>query len=76
MKATEKELKSCPFCGGEAKIKHIDDACLCYAICTKCYATAQGFFNYPGNNGEEKSVHAWNIRVGELPAAEMDGDGK
>ena len=71
MKATEKELKSCPFCGGEAKIEHIDDDYLCYAICTKCYATAQGFLNYPGSNSEEKAVYAWNRRVGELPAADV-----
>ena len=71
MKAIEKELRSCPFCGGEAKIEHIEDSYLCYAICTKCHATAQGFFNYPGSNSEEKSVHAWNRRVGELPAADV-----
>lgn len=71
MKAIEKELKSCPFCGGEAKIEHIDDSYLCYAVCTKCHATAPGFFNYPGSNSEEKSVRAWNRRVGELPAADV-----
>ena len=71
MNATEKELKSCPFCGGKGKIEHIDDTNLCYAICTKCYATAQGFLNYPGSNGEEKSVHAWNRRVGELPTVDV-----
>lgn len=71
MKAIEKNLKSCPFCGGKAKIEHIDDSHLCYAICTKCHATAQGFFDYPGSNGEEKSVHAWNRRAGEPPAADV-----
>ena len=71
MKAIEKELKSCPFCGGEAKIERIDDSYLCYVICTKCHATAPGFFNYPGSNSEEKSVHAWNRRAGEPPAADV-----
>ena len=71
MKAIEKELKSCPFCGGNAKIEHIDDTYLCYAVCTKCHATAQGFFNYPGSNSEEKSVFAWNRRAGEPPAADV-----
>lgn len=71
MKAIEKDLKSCPFCGGKAKIEHIDDSYLCYAICTKCHATAPGFFNYPGSHSEEKSVHAWHRRVGEPPAADV-----
>lgn len=55
MKASEKELKSCPFCGGEAVLKF--EPYYSYVKCKNCAA--------------DEAAKAWNMRVGELPAADV-----
>ena len=68
------ELKSCPFCGGEAEIRTTyyeletkDVPINSYVRCTKCFAQTH---EYPykntdrtGTNPVESAVNAWNRRV-------------
>ena len=53
--AAAKELRDCPFCGGEAKKRW------CLIHCTKCWAQMQD------PHGDEKShVEMWNRRAATL----------
>lgn len=63
------ELKSCPFCGGEAKMKNVgvelgDPE---YAICCdKCWI--QG----PSHPHKEPAINLWNTRAAQ-PEKEKEG---
>ena len=56
-------LKSCPFCGGEAKLE--DMGYPHHVFCTKCYArvTGDGY----GEEGKRDAIRRWNMRKGESP---------
>lgn len=53
---TEK-LKSCPFCGWEAKLTDLKQAPESWVECTECGARTRFF-----SNSEEDAVSAWNAR--------------
>ena len=55
------ELKSCPFCGGKAKLE--DMGYPHHVFCTKCFArvTGQGY----AEEGEQDAIRKWNSRVNE-----------
>ena len=66
---TEKtELKSCPFCGGEAEI--IDDAMGTISRCQRCGAeNGNGVY---GEGGHKLAVKDWNSRpIEDAQAAEI-----
>lgn len=50
-----KELKPCPFCGGEAEMQHAMGEW--WALCPICKA------NVDGKNTEQRAVEAWNSRA-------------
>lgn len=66
------EIKSCPFCGGEAEIIHLDDddnaggSCVC---CTKCQASGNVEFGR-----KENFVENWNRRSHPSPPPAADAD--
>lgn len=76
MKET-KELKKCPFCGGEAKIKMERKNNVGWTIwceCEKCYAKAEGYCPSMQNADNAlknintckiNAIKAWNRRVEE-----------
>lgn len=53
----ELELKHCPFCGGEAKIKNNYVNKDIYVECRNCYSRTDGF------GLEEYAINQWNRRV-------------
>lgn len=56
------ELKKCPFCGGEAKIrgeKYWQPNVRRNVICTNCFANS-GWFKT-----DEEAIEAWNRRVND-----------
>lgn len=56
----ETELKPCPFCGGEAELKDVEDNCMgrkCWVRCRNCSFTTL-YSDYP-----EWPVSAWNTRA-------------
>ncbi len=61
------KLKSCPFCGGEAKIVVIEKGVKSIVVCTTSYC---GFRRNGFNNGETdervalRLTTAWNRRAG------------
>lgn len=62
MDASEKELKKCPFCGGEAEGVREED----WAACKK--------ESCPGHNGG--SWYGWNTRLANHPAPPSASEGK
>ena len=59
------ELKSCPFCGGEAEFRDappFDDVIEWQVSCTKCFART--WYEYT----QDEAAKAWNGRVGEYEA--------
>jgi len=59
------EIKECPFCGGEAKLKFDDEPCYhgsagaYYVQCKKCKASIE---NWSFKN-KESAIAAWNGRA-------------
>ena len=51
-----KELKKCPFCGGEAEIAGYK---IFWVICKECTAETKSF------DTREEAIEAWNRRVKE-----------
>lgn len=51
-----KELKKCPFCGGEAEIAGYK---IFWVICKECTAETKGF------DTREEAIEAWNRRAEE-----------
>lgn len=56
------ELKPCPFCGGEAKIKRYDSF-LVYIKCgnSECFVSSETVFC----RSIERAIHIWNTRPNE-----------
>ena len=66
------ELKPCPFCGGEAKLKHgkpwqqKKQGRFAFVQCLGCEAKTQTFFQYAYQAWQEVdryAIEAWNGRV-------------
>lgn len=57
------ELKPCPFCGGEAKVKAYSNGYNIWfrVMCDDCGVAQDGIRN--GYYGEEQAIEAWNRRV-------------
>jgi Lar family restriction alleviation protein len=56
----DNELKSCPFCGGEAEIHNlvkIDINDRCWIECKECGISTKIY------DGEQEAIEAWNRRV-------------
>lgn len=65
------ELKTCPFCGGEAKVYTtttggLPNLCKAWCYCKKCYSSAQSYDD-TDTNGEFvfKAIAALNRRVSD-----------
>lgn len=57
------ELKPCPFCGGEAELRHIAHGKTAYVVCTKCGCKTQ---NTPAKceySADDIVATAWNRRA-------------
>lgn len=56
------ELKSCPFCGGEARL-FVDDGVR--VLCTKCRASSKNLVDDEcyETRAVEKVIEAWNRRA-------------
>ena len=68
-----KELKPCPFCGGEVDYVHTDHRDLTnrshHYVCRKCNATVflDVIGNYEaGEATEQEAINAWNARKVEV----------
>lgn len=64
------QLKPCPFCGGEARLR--DDGDFFMVVCQNCWAAGQF---WKGGEREQmivKSVYAWNNRPGEEALAKFE----
>ena len=51
------QLKRCPFCGGNAEVKDVDDGW--NVECCLCGATSKTFVTH------KKTIEAWNRRIYE-----------
>lgn len=69
------QLKPCPFCGGEAKTRHIRDGreVFCRMCCASGPPEYDGRADQP--SAEARAIEAWNRRASEPLAfdAEMMG---
>ena len=61
--ATKKELKPCPFCGGEAILQETGSS-WCNVICDKCGAMTKCILNNCEYSSKDKAIEAWNRRAG------------
>lgn len=61
----EIELKPCPFCGGEAKIKKNILNEDIYVECRNCYSRTDGF------GITEYAIEQWNRRYSEVSGGEI-----
>ena len=67
------QLKPCPFCGGEAKLKTARESDgqisydSIYVACLNCRSTGLSYTTYynVSSNPEEEAIAAWNRRVGK-----------
>ena len=61
------KLKPCPFCGGEAKLKHTDITSeyreASYVICTVCYARGRIVSASCGYCADDHVIEEWNRRA-------------
>ena len=71
---SERKLKPCPFCGGEAEVRTKilelvtkDVPIESYVTCTKCFASTSGFSykdaDRKGIVPAEEAAKAWNRRI-------------
>ena len=68
------ELRQCPFCGGEARMKINDSTLNCVAYCNGCNVIMKR--NFRGNAKlyallEELMAEEWNRRDGEIPISSI-----
>lgn len=67
------ELKECPFCGGQAKLRKKNRTIIdretkrnCYVYCLNCDARAERFVyddSHEAGYFHQKAVDAWNTRA-------------
>ena len=59
------ELKTCPFCGGQAEISggRYDGKSTSYVKCKRCMATGEFFFVSPEYASNDRAIEAWNRRA-------------
>lgn len=58
---TDKKLKVCPFCGGEARLYSTGNGVVNYIRCLDCHSSTAAF------NRVHKAVAVWNTRTTEIP---------
>ncbi len=60
------ELKSCPFCAGVARVKHVMPFGICFIECSSCGASTRNIKpELPDKSQREKvAAELWNKRVG------------
>ena len=56
---TDKKLKPCPFCGGEAKVRNFISGRDVH--CKNCYASVKIL------DSNEEAIKAWNTRTNTIP---------
>lgn len=56
---TDKKLKPCPFCGGEAKVRNFISGRDVH--CKNCYASVKIL------DSKEEAIKAWNTRTNMIP---------
>ena len=74
------DLKPCPFCGGEARIRNwvtsgVPKASRAIVICQKCLASTDWFCD-KGGDAESvfDAIEAWNRRAGEEDRPGMEDE--
>lgn len=68
------ELKPCPFCGGEPKVKtYYPDITLfvrgksrIYIVCETCGARTRDFIESPFHSAYDEAIKVWNQRKEEI----------
>lgn len=68
------ELKSCPFCGGEAVLKKASLRDVAYVRCNNNQCAL--FCGTIGKNTEEEAIKAWNTRANPWHTGTPTEDGK
>ena len=61
------KVKPCPFCGGEAKIRYINDLRYHHIMvcCSKCWCAIKETLGHYERYDIEKTIKKWNTRVTE-----------
>ena len=61
-----KELKPCPFCGGEAALRHeyVGDG-YSYVACLKCSLVSPRFMRAFDSSSDLNATNYWNTRISE-----------
>lgn len=54
-----KELKPCPFCGGEAQVHKNGGNLFFRILCFTCWTSTGNYHT------KKEAIEAWNIRVGD-----------
>ncbi len=60
---TEIKLKTCPFCGGEAKFQTAYKQDRIWVCCSKCKAVSNQFESNLYSSAAEDAAKAWNRRT-------------
>lgn len=63
------KLKPCPFCGGEAIMRHISSIMdvFSYVTCTRCGVQSPNFKVSSEYASDDKAAEAWNRRANDDP---------
>ena len=59
------QLKSCPFCGGEASVDVDDDGYYVVGCDEDCRCPCNVFYTNQGYYTEKEAIEVWNKRVGD-----------
>lgn len=62
-----RKLEPCPFCGGDAELRHTDKASenveASFVICTNCYARGRTVNASCGYCADDRVIEEWNRRA-------------